>query len=139
MSTLRRLAVLVLVAAVAIGAGEYRQFTKTFYADITITEAGDSARSVYVTLTSGLDSFAYIDSFSYQYDTSAHKTVTYTSPPQSMALTVGSATDTTLTYACSLDCGTNVYGFTYACPETVFTVAQLIDRLVESINTTWPA
>jgi hypothetical protein len=45
--------------------------------------------------------------------------------------------DTTRTYACSLDCGTNIYGFSWAVPNSAaLTLDSIIDTLVVKWNAT---
>ena len=133
----RRLAVLTILlgvgATLVASSGEYRRLANKEYVYATITSAGDTARVMKFTPSTGIDSFTYSDTFSYQYDTTAHKTITWTSPVQSMRLDVGYG-DTTVVYACSLDCGTNIYGFEWPHPEASLTLAQVIDTLVDSIN-----
>jgi hypothetical protein len=60
--------------------------------------------------------------------------VRWVSPLQVGRINVTSPIDTTTVYTCSLDMGTNVYGFTYDPPSTDTTLATFIDSLVDSIN-----
>lgn len=104
----------------------------TYTAYLSVDSSGDTSQVVKITPSAGIDSFAYIDSFSYQSDTTAHKTITWTSPPQQMRLDVG--LDTSITYTCTLDCGTNKYGFAYDATGETDLLDSIIEHLVDSIN-----
>lgn len=117
----------------AFGAGEHRAIVGSANLSFSITDSGDTARVITFTPSTGLDSFLYHDSIRFPSDTTLWDTFSWTSPPQQMMLTVG--LDTSITYSCSLDFGTNITGFEYdpsGLDDT--TVALLIDNLVDSFN-----
>jgi hypothetical protein len=96
----------------------------------TISQTGDSAQIIKFHQFTARDSFDYVDSFWIAGDTTLVK---FTSPATTRRLRV--ALDTTLTYACSVDCGTNIYGFEYVCPNgATYDLDSLIDQLTDSFN-----
>lgn len=94
-----------------------------------IDQTGDSAHIQILHVLSGIDSFPYVDSVWFEGDTTVAE---WTSP--NLVRRIIPEVDTTATYACSLDCGTNIYGFEWLADNDITTVAALIDTLVDSIN-----
>ena len=61
--------------------------------EMQITTVGDTAQVTTFYVESAVDSFLYIDSFSYQADTTKHKTITYQTLARRVAITPTSALD----------------------------------------------
>lgn len=104
---------------------------KTETAYLTIDTSGDTAQVVKVHLFTARDSFTYIDTIN-------DSVLAWTSPLQVRRITFGTINgvpDTSTDFACTLDCGTNKYGFVYD-PSDLddSTAALLIDNLVDSFN-----
>ena len=105
--------------------------TKTTWLELKISN--NTAEKMKYTPTAGVDSFTYSCSITTPTDSADTTAINWTSPVQSMRLDV--TLDTTKTYACSLDLGTNIYGFEYVCPNGAdYDLESLIDTLVDSIN-----
>lgn len=137
---IRKLVLLIALGLVVLlmGAGEYLHLSEKKQVSFALTDAGDTALSVMFIPSTGLDSFLYHDSIRFPSDTSLYDTVSWVSPSQKMQITIaldGVVPDTSITYSCSLDLGTNITGFEYdpsGLDDT--TVALLIDNLVDSLN-----
>ena len=139
---MKRLLFMLLVAALAIAVFAVEPYELDYTAPVafTITDAADTARAINFTPSTGLDSFLYHDSIKYPADTSGgdFDTVSWVAPPQQMRITLALddvVPDTSITYSCSLDLGTNITGFEYdpsGLDDT--TLALLIDNLVDSFN-----
>lgn len=129
----RLLFLLMLGFVTVFAAGEYVPLVGSKNLAFNITDEADTASSIMFIPSTGLDSFLYHDSIRFPSDTTLWDTLSWTSPPQQMKITVG--WDTAITYVCSLDLGTNIYGFEYdpsGLDDT--TVALIIDNLVDSFN-----
>jgi hypothetical protein len=125
----------ILLLALVVLAVEPFKVDYTSQIAFSISDANDTARVVKVTPSHALDSFLYVCSLSFTADTSNWDTATWVSPVQQMKLTVG--WDSAHTYQCSVDLGTNVYGFDYAASgNDDSTLAVLIDTLVYLWNNT---
>jgi len=121
------LAVVGAIWAVAI-AGDIRQDRLTLAH--VIDQTGDSANILKLNVLSALDSFTYVDSIWFETDTTI---VTWTSHPTTRRLVL--TLDTTETYCCSVDCGTNIYGFEFVCPNgATYDADSLADDLVDSFT-----
>ena len=130
--TKRLTLLLILLLAVMAWAGGSRIWEQRNSLSLSVTTAGDTAQvSLSHTLTA-VDSFDYLDSFSYQIDTSKHQTIKFTSALQSMILTP--TVDVASTYACSIGFKDDTLGFEKDYASGVATVAALIDTLVDIIN-----
>ena len=130
-----RLLVLSVMVTAVYGATRFNHYTETI--SLSVTTAVDSIQATKFTPSFGVDSFQYKDTFSYwnatdSTDTTAHKTVVWTSPSQKARLNI--VWDTTKTYYCSLDCGTNIYGAQWVSDNDVTTAGQAIDSLVAIVN-----
>ena len=136
-----KLLVVLLLAAVAFAAnGQYRQIRSSTNATMSVVETGDTAEII------RLNQFTPNDSFTFSGDIEGYgdgaypglgaedSAYTWTSPPQIARLVITSPIDTAAVYYCTLDCGTNEYGFTYDPPAIDTTLATFIDSLVDSIN-----
>ena len=123
---------LAVLATVVFADGEYLPVVGSKDLAFAITDAGDSTMITKYTPVA-FDSFTYSDSFSYEADTSAHQTISWTSPVQTMIITP--TVDVATTYSCSLDfnAGATV-GVEKDYASGVATVAALIDTLVDMIN-----
>jgi hypothetical protein len=134
------LGVLLLGASVLIAAGEYYGINSSTNVAITVTDAGDTAHVM------KLDQFTAKDSFQYNGDIEGYgdgaypglgaldSAYTWTSPPMIVRLDITSPIESASVYYCTLDCGTNVYGYTYDPPGTDTTVATFSAAMVDSIN-----
>ncbi len=108
---------------------------KTRVVDLNITTAGDTAQITRFKTFAGVDSFKYIDTFSYQADTGAHQTIAWVAPVQVMSLTP--TLDVTTTYACSVGFATDTLGFVLDPVDIeITTLALLIDTMVYLFNNT---
>ncbi len=139
MTAIRRVSFLIVLClglALVVGAeGEFLNIVGSTNLSFSITDEADTARVITFTPSTGLDSFLYHDSIRFPSDTTLWDTFSWTSPPQQMMITV--TWDTSLLYHCSLDCGTNIYGFEYdpsAKDDT--TVALMVDTIVYLVNNT---
>ncbi len=114
---------------------------------LTTSNSGDTAKVIRVSQFTGRDSFDYIDSIAVVRTTasdSSESLIKFTSPLQVSRITLQTITgrptaiDTTIVYSCSLDLGTNKFGFAWAAPETGddTLLATAIAVLVDSINNT---
>lgn len=111
---------------------------------LSVVDTGDTAKVIRVSQFTGRDSFDYIDSIAVVTSAdgadSSESIVKFTSPLQVSRITLGSEFagrfDTTLILACSLDMGTNRYGFKYTVnngvTDTLFAI--VIDSLVARWN-----
>ena len=123
-------------AGLIVADGRYSLIQGDGLCTLTVTDAGD---------TSGVlkfNEFSAMDSFDYEFDLedatnyTVDSLVKWTSPLMVTRITVTGPTDSTQDYACSLDCGTNVYGFSFQEPSTDTTTATLVTMLTDSINNT---
>ena len=131
----RVLFLLLLGVATVFAGGEYINLVGSKNLAFSITDAGDTARVITFTPSTGLDSFLYHDSIRFPSDTTLWDTLSWVSPSQKMRINV--TWDTSALYHCSLDCGTNIYGFEYdPSDKDDNTVALMIDTLVYLINNT---
>lgn len=121
--------------AMLVYAGENR--TREIDIAHIVSGAGDSA------VILRLNQFTPLDSFEYGGDIEGYGTAlgedsayAWISGPQLARLIVTGPIDTTLVYRCSVDYGTNEYGFTYDVPEAEADtgVVKFIGVLVDSIN-----
>ncbi|MCK5605649.1 hypothetical protein KAR91_27390 [Candidatus Pacearchaeota archaeon] len=114
---------------------------------LTTSNSGDTAKVIRVSQFTGRDSFDYIDSIAVVTDEgpdSSESLIKFTSPLQVSRITLQTITarptaiDTTIVYSCSLDLGTNKFGFAWAAPETEADtlLSTAIAVLVDSINNT---
>jgi hypothetical protein len=115
---------------------------------LSVVDTGDTAKVYRISQFTGRDSFDYIDTIYVTLDTagadSSENTVTWLSPLQVSRITLQTldgrpnAIDTTIVYSCSLDAGTNKYGFAWSAPETGddTLLSTAIAVLVDSINNT---
>jgi len=129
----RVLFLLIFGFATVFAAGEYVNLVGSKNLAFSITDEGDTSTSIMFIPSTGLDSFLYHDSIRFPSDTTLWDTFSWTAPPQQMKITVG--WDTSITYSCSLDFGTNITGFEYdpsGLDDT--TIALIIDNLVDSFN-----
>lgn len=134
---------IVVLCGLLMAAGEYRSLKGGKNILITITNAGDTAKVYRIGGFTGRDSFDYIDTIYVERNIahdSSESAVTWLSPLQVQRITLGSEFagrfDTTLTVSCSLDMGTNRYGFDYTVndgvTDTLFAI--VIDSLVARWN-----
>jgi len=128
--------------AVVAYAGVKKQNPLDTKVKFAIDRTGDSAEII------RLNQFTPNDSFTFSGDIEGYgdgaypslgavdSAYTYTTGPQLARLVVTYPIDTTAVYRCSVDCGTNVYGFTYDVPEAAADTAtvKFIGELVDSIN-----
>lgn len=121
--------VLGLIAVAVIAGGSLKNVdTKTVW--MNINSGGDTAEVTKFHDFVALDSFTYIDTIGP--GSATRVAISYTSP--NLVRRVTPVVDTTLTYACSVDMGTNIYGFEWLADNDITTVEALIDTLVDSIN-----
>lgn len=112
--------------------------------DMLINDYGDTAEITTILPKVAVDSFAYIDSFSYQADTSAHATITWTSPVQKMVVTFAGLTatptlgDTAITYSISANFAADTLDVTFDPSDNIDTndLATIIDSVVATFNGT---
>jgi hypothetical protein len=133
----------IFLALLLLGAGVFVQLTQ---ADVKTTHdmqlvtlaivqhAGDTAQVSKRTPVVAVDSFAYIDTFSYHADTLAHKTITWTSHPQRQRLTPSATWDATRVISCSLVTATGTWGVTIDPDAAYTTAAKICDTLTWGIN-----
>lgn len=115
------------------GGGRSYHFSKTVI--LPVTTAGDTAQVTTKMPVVAVDSFVYIDSFSYQADTTAHKTITWLSPLQVMRFTPG-IVDSSTVIACSIAFAATTLGFTVDPADAYITVAKICDTLTSLFNVT---
>lgn len=101
---------------------------------LSIVTTGDTARVVKITPALAIMGFTYKDSIDYQADTSAHQTISWTSPMQ--IFTWAPVADTQGTYKCSIAFQAQTLGFDLVMNEKDTTLATLIDTLVYLYNNT---
>jgi hypothetical protein len=121
-------------AAISIGGGA-RVVDKSLNAEFATSELGDTAQVSKKAPQVAVDSFVYIDTFSYQADTTAHQTITWLSPVQIMRLTPGTV-DSSTVIACSVAFQAVTLGFTVDPGDAYITVAKICDTLTSLINAT---
>ena len=134
--TIRRVSFLIVLClglVLVVGAeGEFLNIVGSTNLSFSITDAGDTAQITKYTPTA-FDSFTYSDSFSYEPDTTAHQTISWTSPVQTMIITP--TVDVATTYSCSVDFVTGAtVGVEKDYASGVATLAAFIDTLVDMIN-----
>ena len=100
--------------------------------NLAVVSTGDTAQVSLLHTFTAVDSFNYIDTFSYQSDTSAHQTITWLSPLQIMVVTP--TVDVATTYNCSVSFDGGTLGISKDYTSGVATLAALIDTLVDLIN-----
>lgn len=139
MKTLLRMFILLALTGMVVLAAGGMVKNRIEIVSLSIVTTGDTAQVTKFTPIIGVDSFTYIDTFSFwnasdSTDTTKHSTVKWTSPVQSMRLNV--TFDSTSTYKCSLDLGTFVRGFDFDATtiEAGKTLEKLIDSLVDTFN-----
>lgn len=99
---------------------------------IEINDRNDTAQISTIHTLTIVDSFDYIDTFSYQYDTGAHQTIKWTSAVQQMIITP--TVDTASAYACSVGFATDTLGIVFDASLTAPVLDSLIDSLVAQLN-----
>lgn len=133
---MKRVAFALLIAAIlfsVVYAGRLAQSPPATEITHTITTSGDTAKIYKMHTFTGRDSFAYIDTFHGVWVDTVDSVVAWTSPLQVRRFTA--TLDTELVYACSLDCGTNIYGFELTCPNgATYSLDSLLNDLTDSIN-----
>lgn len=99
---------------------------------LSVTDSGDSAQVSLLHTLTAVDSFDYKDTFSYQYDTSVHQTIKWTSAVQIMIITP--TVDTASLYACSVSFAADTLGIAFDASGTKPVLDSLIDSLVAKLN-----
>lgn len=138
----RRLLALVMLLLMAglVTAGVQVRHSKIVTTSFEITDTGDTAQII------RLNQFTAKDSFTYNGDIEGYgdgaypglgaedSAYSWIGPPMIVRLDITSPIDSTAVYACTLDGGTNVFGFTYDPPGIDTTVATFSAAIVDSIN-----
>lgn len=110
------------------GIGIHESKTISLY----VNDSGDTAQVSLLHTFTAVDSFRYVDTFSYQADTSAHQTIVWTSPVHSMIITP--TVDTASLYACSVGFASDTLGIAFDATGMAPVLATLIDSLVANLN-----
>lgn len=102
---------------------------------VSITTAGDTAQVTTRMPVVAVDSFIYIDTFSYHADTTAHKTISWLSPLQVARITP-TAVDSSTVYSCSVAFQAQTLGFDLDPGDAYVTVAKLCDTITYLFDNT---
>ncbi|MCK5018537.1 MAG: hypothetical protein KAS32_15865 [Candidatus Peribacteraceae bacterium] len=134
------LAILAILIYGVVWAGGTREVSKNETGNLPIVETGDTAQITLFHTVIGVDSFSYIDTFSYRNgataaDTTAHQTITWLSPLQVARIDV-SAADSSTVYSCSVGFQDDTLGFDVDPSDAHSTVAKIVDTLVYLFNNT---
>jgi hypothetical protein len=119
------------VMSVLVYAGTRRASETEVSLDVDLS--GDSATIIRVSQFTARDSHPYIDTITVQGNL-GDSVAQWTGPPMIVRLDITSPIDSAASYYCSLDCGTNVYGFGYDPPGIDTTIATFSAAIVDSIN-----
>ena len=127
----------VLFAGLAVAGGEYKRFGAgsngvTAYVTLPLVETGDTAQIMAMTVSAGIDSFAYIDTFVVGSGGADSVEIAWTSPITTYTLTFG--LDTAITYRCSVAFAAQTVGFTLDPSGLDADIDSIIDWMMDSIN-----
>lgn len=117
------------IHADAVGKHKYDNVT------VSITTAGDTAEVTTRMPVVAVDSFVYIDTFSYHADTTAHKTITWLSPLQVARITP-TAIDSSTVYSCSVAFQAQTLGFDLDPGDAYVTAAKICDTITYLFDNT---